>query len=151
VCSFGSGYILVCVVYTIIEAYMHSALPIQTTNIHVILAKQANTGNTGSWLFTLHPGPCMSTVVPLTGYIDTSTYRSCWLFYTPFRMAHIIWTLPPKVLWWWALRDSVTWWAMPERSKGWSPDRERYPGPPGWVLGMGLTTSSSKKNFCSET
>ena len=31
--------------------------------------------------------------------------------------------------------------------KGDDPDKNGYPGPPGWGLGMGLTTPPSKKNL----
>jgi hypothetical protein len=32
--------------------------------------------------------------------------------------------------------------------KGDDPDKKGYPGPPGWGLGVGLTTPSHKKMFC---
>jgi hypothetical protein len=35
--------------------------------------------------------------------------------------------------------------------KGDDPDEKGYPGPPGWELGMELTTPHRKINFCSET
>jgi hypothetical protein len=35
--------------------------------------------------------------------------------------------------------------------KGDDPDEKGYPGPPGWELGVGLTTPHSKKIICSET
>ena len=35
--------------------------------------------------------------------------------------------------------------------KGDDPDEKGYPGPPGWGLGMRLTTSSCKKKYCYET
>jgi hypothetical protein len=97
------------------DGYMHSALPIQTANMHVILAKQASryilnvrgaetpplTGNTGPWLFTLHIGSCMSTIVPLTGYIHMLT-----VLRTFQNGSYYLNSLPPKVWWWWwALRD----------------------------------------------
>ena len=31
------------------------------------------------------------------------------------------------------------------------PDKKGYPGPPGWGLGMRLTTSPCKKEYCYET
>jgi hypothetical protein len=34
---------------------------------------------------------------------------------------------------------------MPQRSKG-RVQIKRHPGPPGWGMGMGLTTSTHKKN-----
>ena len=32
--------------------------------------------------------------------------------------------------------------------KGDDPDKKGYPGPPGWGVGMGLTTPHSKKIYC---
>jgi len=41
---------------------------------------------------------------------------------------------------------------MPDRSsKGDDPDEKGYPGPPGWGLGMRLTTSPCKTKYCYET
>jgi hypothetical protein len=34
------------------------------------------------------------------------------------------------------------------RVKGDDPDKERYPGPPGWGLSVGLTALSRKKPIC---
>jgi hypothetical protein len=31
------------------------------------------------------------------------------------------------------------------------PDKKGYPGPPGWGLGVGLTTAHSKKTYCYES
>jgi len=35
--------------------------------------------------------------------------------------------------------------------KGDDPDEKGYPGPPGWGLGIGLTTPHHKISSCSET
>jgi len=35
--------------------------------------------------------------------------------------------------------------------KGDDPDKKGYPGPPGWGLGVRLTTSPRKKKYCYET
>jgi len=35
--------------------------------------------------------------------------------------------------------------------KGDDPDEKRYPGPPGWGFGVGLTTPPSKKIYCYES
>jgi hypothetical protein len=35
--------------------------------------------------------------------------------------------------------------------KGDGPDKKRYPGPPGWGLGVRLTTPPHKKKYCYET
>jgi len=37
------------------------------------------------------------------------------------------------------------------RVEGDGPDERGYPGPPGWGLGMRLTTSPHKKTNCYET
>jgi hypothetical protein len=34
--------------------------------------------------------------------------------------------------------------------KGDDPDKKGYPGPPGWVLGVRLTTPSRKKNIVTK-
>jgi hypothetical protein len=31
------------------------------------------------------------------------------------------------------------------------PDKKGYPGPPGWVFGVGLITPPSKKTYCYES
>jgi hypothetical protein len=36
------------------------------------------------------------------------------------------------------------------QAKGDDPDKKGYPGPPGWGLGMGLTTPSCKTWICLE-
>jgi len=35
--------------------------------------------------------------------------------------------------------------------KGDDPDKKGYPDPPGWGLGVGLTTPPSKKTYCYES
>jgi hypothetical protein len=37
------------------------------------------------------------------------------------------------------------------RVKGDDPDKKGHPGPPGWGLGLGLTTPHSKKTYCYES
>jgi hypothetical protein len=36
------------------------------------------------------------------------------------------------------------------RVKGDDPDKKRYPGPPGWGFGVGLTTPHSKKRIVTK-
>jgi hypothetical protein len=35
--------------------------------------------------------------------------------------------------------------------RGDDPDKKEYPGPPGWVFGLGLTTPHSKKVYSYES
>jgi len=69
----------------------------------------------------------------------------------------------PTLTLWWGLRGHMTLRAMlavayatgrashARQVKGDDPDKKGYPVPPGWGLGIGLTTPHRKISTCSET
>jgi hypothetical protein len=61
-------------------------------------------------------------------------------------VAGLAWSKDPES---YASSSTATGWGSHARqAKGDYPDKKRYPGPPGWGLGVGLTTPPCKSWIC---